>query len=504
VRLSPAVVDGTVYVAASGKVYALDSDGGTEQWSFEPRWSPRSSPAVVDGTVYVGDEVSLYAVDADEGTERWSFGTSGIVTSSPAVVDGTVYIGDNKGILYALDAANGVEQWSVGIGNRVESPAVADGTVYVSDNREIQAFDADVGTEQWTFDTDGFRPSPAVVDGTVYVGDEIAVYAVDAGNGIEQWRFYIDDHDWSTITRPTPVVADGTVYVNSDRRVYALQEGTRTVGSAGILVPGTDVQFWPWEIAAGAVGVGAVVGVGVAFRRVTGRAHPPKLIPAVSALLSAIFTYFAFTMVSTSMLDRVFEMEIFHYENFPQMFGIVVVTGAILWGIAGRYRTSRVQASAILGVVIMTVIGLVQSWGFWKSGIIVPLIVTIPTGVGILAVVTKLSANPDSDPKEQNGIDIIRRSLPVVGRRSEAEETPRSEPTHQSNSDDAATTGRPSLSLPRPSVSRYWLVVGIAFTISIPIGLYNTSLGIGLLSTFVTAYAMSHQIEEESDETDSG
>jgi hypothetical protein len=73
------------------------------QWQYETDGQVRSSPAVVDGTVYVAsDDNSVYALDAGTGRVRWQYETDGGVWSSPAVVDGTVYVGSRDNSVYAL------------------------------------------------------------------------------------------------------------------------------------------------------------------------------------------------------------------------------------------------------------------------------------------------------------------------------------------------------------------------------------------------------------------
>lgn len=125
------------------------------------------------------------------------------------------------------------------------------------------------GRERWRVETiGGVRSSPAVADGTVYVGNANGnVSAVAAADGSERWRFRTD-----RVVQSSPAVADGTVYVGSDDgRVYALGEGDRSVGSGGVVVPGTEVHLWLLEAALMAVGM--IVGAGALA---AGRRHRPK------------------------------------------------------------------------------------------------------------------------------------------------------------------------------------------------------------------------------------
>lgn len=130
-RTSPAVADGTVYVAASsrrvcagagggesecsgvtrGRLYAIDAATGDRQWTAPIKTDTRSSPAVADGVIYVGCRDGISAVTTDgEGAWRLSFDSHRedppYVKSSPAVADGHVFIGASDGRLRAIRSAD--------------------------------------------------------------------------------------------------------------------------------------------------------------------------------------------------------------------------------------------------------------------------------------------------------------------------------------------------------------------------------------------------------------
>jgi outer membrane protein assembly factor BamB len=130
-RTSPAVADGTVYVAASsrrvcygaggdeesecsgvtrGQLYALDAATGDRDWTAPIKTDTRSSPAVADDVIYVGCRDGISAVTtAGENAWRVSFESSRedppYVKSSPAVADGHVFIGASDGRLRAIRSA---------------------------------------------------------------------------------------------------------------------------------------------------------------------------------------------------------------------------------------------------------------------------------------------------------------------------------------------------------------------------------------------------------------
>lgn len=126
-RTSPAIADGTVYVAASstrvcygagggesecsgvtrGRLYALDATSGEELWTADIETDTRSSPAVADGLVYVGCHDGLSAVTTDgENAWRMAFESdrddAPYVKSSPALAEGHVFVGASDGRLRAV------------------------------------------------------------------------------------------------------------------------------------------------------------------------------------------------------------------------------------------------------------------------------------------------------------------------------------------------------------------------------------------------------------------
>lgn len=59
---------------------------------------------MADNTVFVGSyDSNLYAVDTETGSEKWSFETGGWIESSPMVVEDTVFVGNMDTHIYAVD-----------------------------------------------------------------------------------------------------------------------------------------------------------------------------------------------------------------------------------------------------------------------------------------------------------------------------------------------------------------------------------------------------------------
>lgn len=259
---SPAIADGTVYVASLGTwLYAIDQQTGTEKWKLQSRMPIASSPAVADGLVYyVASTGALAAIDVATGQLAWVFagdferkfeakGLHGypgaaqtipdawdVFTSSPAVANGKVYYGAGDGNVYAVNAKTGILQWKFATGDVVHaSPAVAGGSVFIGSwDGNLYALDADTGTQKWVFEAGrdpvyhnqvGFQSSAAVVDGVVYVGCRDAhVYAIDAATGRKKWD-YPTSKSW---VNSTPAVRNGVVYAGTSDTARLMALDART------------------------------------------------------------------------------------------------------------------------------------------------------------------------------------------------------------------------------------------------------------------------------------
>jgi len=151
-RVEPIVVGGTVYIASSKGVYALDAASGREKWLFATPLPVGHAPSVAEGLVFVpGLDHHLYAVDAATGRQKWVFQAGAGFFNNPLVVEGTVYVGCLDGNLYALSAADGQLKWTFATGGPIYlSPAFNDGKIYVgSTDMYGYAIDAATGKQVW-------------------------------------------------------------------------------------------------------------------------------------------------------------------------------------------------------------------------------------------------------------------------------------------------------------------------------------------------------------------
>jgi len=287
---SPAVVDGTAYIASTdGSLYAVDLESGAQKWKLALGVRATSSAAVDHGIVYLGTYSGrFYAVDAASGKLKWKFQTEGerrfaakhlhgsepageampdpfdFYLSSPAVWNGAVYFGSGDGNVYALDAATGALKWKFHTGDVVHaSPAIAGGTLFIGSwDSYFYALDGASGKEKWRFKTGedhdiynqvGIQSSAAIVDGVVYFGcRDSNFYALDAATGQKKWAFN-NKGSW-VIT--SPAVGDGKVYfaTSDSSTLYALE------ARSGTPIFSMNFNHWPLfsspAIAAGMLYIG--------------------------------------------------------------------------------------------------------------------------------------------------------------------------------------------------------------------------------------------------------
>ena len=156
---SSIVADGTMFVTAGPKLFALDLLTGEDRWSpivLAPE-GQRSYVSYGDGRVFASGqwELPLRAFDADTGQELWSaYFTEFWPESfnSPTVyANGLVHALTSKGVMRTLSAATGDQVWRVPVGlDAVSPPTVSGGLVTVASCRSGGiALDATTGALVW-------------------------------------------------------------------------------------------------------------------------------------------------------------------------------------------------------------------------------------------------------------------------------------------------------------------------------------------------------------------
>lgn len=229
---------------------------------------------------------------------------------------------------------------------------------------------------------------------------------------------------------------------------------------------------------------------------------PPPWIPAGSAVIGAFYAYFAVTVgfVPVGLLFRLDTAQSTDYGLVAVWGAVAVIVAAGLHLLARRYRSPQVQAGAVVGTAVMTLlvvagIGLAPRVGVGATMLL------LLVGLGVVITTFPLTAVATPRADERSGIDLLRASLEGWWRRLVGSDKPPAD----AGTDPTADTPRPAADRSRfARFSNYWLVVGTAFVVAIPIALVETDLGIGLLSAFLTAYAVSQQIDSEAEDEGDG
>lgn len=184
---------GMLYLGSDdGNVYAVESDAGILQWTFETGNGIWSTPVFFEGILYVTSlDGSLYALDAEDGTLLWSFETHAGIASTPVIneADRLVYVGGFDSRLRAIDIDTQEQRWEIHVNNWFWTrPLLSDGVVYAGSlDSTVHAVDAATGESVWAvpYETEGpVRAAPLLVAGVLLIVDRDGnVYAIDPETG---------------------------------------------------------------------------------------------------------------------------------------------------------------------------------------------------------------------------------------------------------------------------------------------------------------------------------
>ncbi len=212
---SPVVVDGHVLVGAAENVMALGAQDGKELWRFPTEYPVVSSLSVADGLVYFADFTRLYAIDLQTGQERWRFdhGKLALYFAPIIVGDQIALAGDDT--IYLLNRMDGKQSWSKRFADMQIIPAGASTHhLYVKAANQLWALDLAQGNVAWNFSVTNFISLPAITDDQIYIitradgGSQVR--ALQQANGKEIWR-----QEQAGLANAAPVIAGGNVYVRA-------------------------------------------------------------------------------------------------------------------------------------------------------------------------------------------------------------------------------------------------------------------------------------------------
>jgi polyvinyl alcohol dehydrogenase (cytochrome) len=272
-----------------------------DAWTLDASGFVAGIPAVVDGTVYVLATGGMYALDSATGDVIWANDEIG-GTSSPAYDDGALFINTFGATLVRLDAASGGEVWRAVIdphpnASGFSSPVIARDLVIVGSSSaeeviavddatfrgSIVAYDRETGDERWRYYTveppyNGAAvwgsPSVDLEAGLVFAGtgnnytgeasdSSDALFAVDLETGELRWMTQMTEGDVFTIPNPqgpdygfgtTPIVFDAVVDGEERKLLGAGQKS----GMFWVVDRLTGEIVWSHEAGAGSALIGGV------------------------------------------------------------------------------------------------------------------------------------------------------------------------------------------------------------------------------------------------------
>lgn len=198
VTSSPTERDGAVFVGASPErsaaIRAFADEDGSELWGHTlDATRVRGAPAVVDDTVYaaasdVGAGTGVVAaLNAADGSERWVRNLKTEVQAAVVVHDGTVYAQGHDGRLFAFDGASGATVWTEHLGKKAKTaPAVAGDVLVGMVENQLVGVTLETGDVAWRTDIGYTLINGVSVAGKrAYVGgSRLSAVAVDDGSVI--------------------------------------------------------------------------------------------------------------------------------------------------------------------------------------------------------------------------------------------------------------------------------------------------------------------------------
>ena len=203
---SPLLDNNVVYFGAGdGRVYALDADAGTLQWSFQTGDVVHTRPAVRQDKLVAGSfDGHLYCLDKNTGVMIWKFKTTGQryfprgeVNGNPVIHRNKVFFGARDYNLYALDLEAGYCHWLKTFPYGWALPVTPnDSIIYVgtSDDRVLLAVDAESGAIRWRRSL-GFNifAEMEIRGDTGFTGTlNGKLFSVDLTTGAIRWTFLTD------------------------------------------------------------------------------------------------------------------------------------------------------------------------------------------------------------------------------------------------------------------------------------------------------------------------
>ena len=248
------------YYNPNEKTLGVDNAANLQElWTFTVAGYPPGSPVIVDGVVYVMATGGTYAIGLADGKMIWAR-TDLVGTASVAYDNGFIYVHASPATLYKLKASDGTTVWGPTKtydhpnADGTSSPIVSGGKVIVghscgtaeigfdanalaSSHGGVFAADVETGMQAWHYWTTGSADTPengamvwstvSVADGVVYAGagnnytmagmHSDAIHAIDLATGMAKWVKQVRTGDTWALTNAqgedtdfgaNPIIAD--------------------------------------------------------------------------------------------------------------------------------------------------------------------------------------------------------------------------------------------------------------------------------------------------------
>ena len=179
-------------------------------WEFQAEGAITGSVQVKDGMVFIGSfDQHLYALDSETGSEVWSFETEAPIKSTVAIVD-SILVLHSMNKLYGLNTRTGELLWSHIPEESLDSPFIPDDwdyhhsspvindsiAYYGNDYGMVYGVNINTAEEVFGYQTENktaIRTKPLIVGDTLYVGDwEGMVSAIDVSDSSLVWSSIVN------------------------------------------------------------------------------------------------------------------------------------------------------------------------------------------------------------------------------------------------------------------------------------------------------------------------
>lgn len=192
----PIAVDGRLFVSGygdSGMIYAFDEKHGGMLWATGTNGGPFSSPALGDGSLYLAYDCDVYDVAPDSGSVVWhyTYGCFGGSGKTPVYASGRLYARDQINPDTIFNGADGtiLGTYTASVPPMFFKGAGGNSLEAVLDNSTLTVLDPDTGAVTWHFTGDGgLTIAPIAINGHVIAGSGYGMlYVLDGDTGAVEW-----------------------------------------------------------------------------------------------------------------------------------------------------------------------------------------------------------------------------------------------------------------------------------------------------------------------------